>query len=140
MTDDALAPEKEERIREAFRRVPFAHHLGIELGEMKRGEAILHFEVRDELRRNNGFVHGGVIASLADTAAAFAILTMLETEETTTTVDMTIHYLRPLLNGQATARARVLRAGRRIITTSVDVFDETKRVAATAITSFIKLV
>jgi len=139
MTDDALTPEKEERIREAFRGVPFAHHLGIELGEMKRGEAILHLEVRDELRRNNGFVHGGVIASLADTAAAFAILTMLETEETTTTVDMTIHYLRPLLKGQATARARVLRAGRRIITTSVDVFDETKRVAATAITSFIKL-
>jgi len=140
MTDDALTPEKEERIREAFRDVPFAQHLGIELGEMKRGEAILHLEVRDELRRNNGFVHGGVIASLADTAAAFAILTMLETEETTTTVDMTIHYLRPLLKGQATARARVLRAGRRIITTSVDVFDETKRVAATAITSFIKLV
>ena len=139
MTDDRLAPEREERIREAFLGVPFARHLGIELGEMKRGEASLHLLIRDELRRNNGFVHGGVVASLADTAAAFAILTLLEAEETTTTVDMTIHYMRPLLQGRATARARVLRAGRRIITISVDVLDDSKVVAATALTTFIKL-
>ncbi|HKC64424.1 MAG TPA: PaaI family thioesterase [Pyrinomonadaceae bacterium] len=139
MTDDRLKPEKEERIREAFRGVPFAHHLGIELGELRRGEATLQLSIRDELRRNNGFVHGGVIASLADTAAAFAILTMLEAEETTTTVDMTIHYMRPLVQGLATARARVMRAGRRIITISVDVLDESKAVAATALTTFIKL-
>ncbi|PYS52466.1 MAG: hypothetical protein DMF68_01450 [Acidobacteria bacterium] len=139
MTDDALTPEKEERIREAFRNVPFAQHLGIELGELKRGEASLHLSIRDEMRRNNGFVHGGVTASLADTAAAFAILTILEAEETTTTIDMTIHYMRPLVQGRASARARVLRAGRRIITISVDVLDESKTVAATALTTFIKL-
>lgn len=139
MTEDSLTPEREERIREAFLRVPFAQHLGIELGEMKYGEATLHLSIRDEMRRNNGFVHGGVIASLADTAAAFAILTMLETEETTTTVDMTIHYMRPLVQGQATARARVVRAGRRIITISVDVLDESKTATATALLTFIKL-
>ena len=73
MTDEeALTPEEEQRIREAFRGVPFARFLGIELGEMKRGRATLHLEIRDELRRNNGFTHGGVVASLADTAAAFA--------------------------------------------------------------------
>jgi len=144
MTDDdaaasALAPEQERRIREAFEEVPFARFLGIELGELKRGQATLHLDIRDELRRNNGFTHGGVVASLADTAAAFAILTLLEPDQTTTTIDLTIHYLRPLKSGRASAQARVLRAGRRVQVISVEVLDESKALAATALTSFIKL-
>ncbi|HEX8888967.1 MAG TPA: PaaI family thioesterase [Pyrinomonadaceae bacterium] len=139
MTDDTLTPEQERRIREAFRAVPFARFLGIELGEMKRGEAKLHLEMRDELLRNNGVAHGGVVASLADTAAAFAILTLLEPHETTTTIDLTIHYLRPLLTGRATANARVVRAGRRVLVISVEVTDETETLTATALTSFIEL-
>ena len=135
----SLTPEEEERIREAFERVPFVHLLKIELGEVKRGAATLYLEVRDELRQNNGVVHGGVIASLVDTAAAFAILTSLEKGQTTTTVDLTIHYLRPLLEGRVTAEARVLRAGRRIIAITVDILDETQALAATALTSFIRL-
>jgi uncharacterized protein (TIGR00369 family) len=139
MTDDALTPDEEQRIRKAFREVPFARFLGIELGEMRRGEATLHLEIRDELRRNNGFTHGGVVASLADTAAAFAILTLLEPDQTTTTIDLTIHYLRPLIEGRATAIARVVRAGRRVLVSSVDVLDDKEALAATALTSFIKL-
>jgi len=140
MTDEAaLTPEQEQRIREAFRGVPFARFLGIELGEMKRGAATLQLEIRDELRRNNGFAHGGVVASLADTAAAFAILTLLEPSETTTTIDLTIHYLRPLVKGRATAEARIVRAGRRVLVISVDVLDDAKALVATALTSFINL-
>jgi uncharacterized protein (TIGR00369 family) len=138
-TDAPLTPEEERRIREAFERVPFAHLLQLELGEMKRGAATLHLKVRDVLRQNNGVVHGGVIASLVDTAAAFAILTLLERDQTSTTVDLTIHYLRPLLSGQSTAQARVVRAGRRIMVITVDVLDETKTLVATALTSFIRL-
>jgi uncharacterized protein (TIGR00369 family) len=139
MTDDALAPDHEERLRRAFNNVPFARFLGINLGALKRGEATLHLDLRDEMRRENGFAHGGVVASLADTAAAFAILTLSESSMTTTTVDLTIHYLRPLLKGQVTAQARVRRAGRRLIVVSVDVLGEAESLVATALTSFIML-
>ena len=140
MTADApLTPEEEQRLREAFESVPFAHLLQLELGEMKRGVATLHLEVRDDLKQNNGVVHGGVIASLVDTAAAFAILTLLERDQTSTTVDLTIHYLRPLLRGRSTAQARVVRAGRRIMVITVDVLDEAETLVATALTSFIRL-
>ncbi|MDT4952380.1 MAG: hypothetical protein QOJ02_518 [Acidobacteriota bacterium] len=140
MTEEHLTGAQEQRIREAFESIPFAHLLGIELGELKRGRATMYLEVRDELRRNSGVAHGGAIASLADTAAAFAILTLLEPDQTTTTIDLTIHYLRPLIKGRATAHARVLRAGRRIIVISIEVLDETKALAATALTSFMKLI
>jgi uncharacterized protein (TIGR00369 family) len=137
--DDRLTPEQERRVREAFEEIPFARLLGIELGELRRGAATLHLEARDELKRNRGILHGGVVASLADTAAAFAVLTLGEAGDATTTVDLTVHYLRPLAAGRATARARVLRAGRRILSISVEVLDENQALAATALTSFIRL-
>ena len=139
MTGEPLDEAQEQRIRAVFEKIPYAHLLGVELGELRRGEATLYLEMRDELRRNNGVAHGGAIASLVDTAAAFAILTQLEPDQTTTTIDLTIHYLRPLVKGRAAAHARVLRAGRRIIVISIEVLDETKALAATALTSFMVL-
>jgi len=136
---EALTPEEEHRIHEAFEHVPFAHLLNLELGEIAPGAATIHIEVRDELRQNRGVVHGGVIASLIDTAAAFALLTLLKRDQTSTTVDLTIHYLRPLLEGRVTAEARVIRAGRRLAVIGVDVLDDTQTVVATALTSFLKL-
>lgn len=139
-TEESLTPDEFERLQQAFEQVPFAHLLQLELGEMRRGSATLYMEVRDELRQNKGVVHGGAIASLVDTAAAFAILTILEKEERSTTIDLTIHYLRPLIEGRAKAHARVVRAGRRILTITVDVLDESEAIVATALTSFIRLV
>ena len=134
-----LTDAERQRIQEAFESVPFAHLIGIELGEFERGAATLHLAVRDALRQNRGVVHGGVTASLIDTASAFAILTLLEPAQSTTTVDLTIHYLRPIWEGRITARARVLRAGRRLVAVTVDVSDEAGTLVATALTSYLRL-
>ena len=139
MTESPLTADELRRIHEAFARVPYAHLLGIEVGEIKRAAATLYFHVRDELIQNRGVVHGGATASLIDTASAFAILTMLEPHETTTTIDLTVHYLRPLTTGRVTARAVVRRAGRRVLCVSVDVTDENENLAATALTSYLRL-
>jgi acyl-CoA thioesterase len=135
----SLSAQEMRRVQEAFEKVPYAHLLGIELGEFERGAATLYLTVRDDLRQNRGVVHGGATASLIDTASAFAILTLLEPNETTTTIDLTIHYLRPLTKGRATASATVRRAGRRVLTVSVDVLDEAQALVATAVTSYLRL-
>src|SRR5229473_2215431 len=70
MNENKLNEARVARIHEAFASVPYAKFLGLELGEMKPGEANLHLEVRDELRQNRGVVHGGAVASLIDTATA----------------------------------------------------------------------
>ena len=139
MTSTMLTDAERQRIEEAFASVPFAHLIGIKLGEFERGAATLHLAVRDPLRQNRGVVHGGVTASLIDTASAFAILTMLEPDQSTTTIDLTVHYLRPIWDGEATARARVLRAGRRLIVVTVDVINEAGNLVATALTSYLRL-
>lgn len=139
MKEGTLTAIERQRILDAFAAVPFAHMLGIELESVERGEAVVRLKIRDELRQNHGIIHGGVTASLIDTAAAFVILTQLEEGQTTTTVDLTIHYLRPLVQGAATARARIVRGGRRIIIAAVDVYDDANILAATALTTYIRL-
>jgi uncharacterized protein (TIGR00369 family) len=127
------------RIRQAINRVPFATLLGIELEQAERGSATLRLNIRHELRQIHGVMHGGAIASLIDTATAFAIVTLLEDEEKFSTVDLMVNYVRPLKEGTATATARVLRAGRRLITVSADVFDDGGNLAATALSTYLKL-
>lgn len=140
MNDAPLTADELRLIEEAFARVPFARLLGIRLGEIKRGEATLHMEARPELMQNDGILHGGALASLLDTATAFAVVTLLEPGQTTATIDLTIHYLRPILHGNVAAHARVLRAGRRLVVLTVDVTDARGELAATAITTYSKRV
>jgi uncharacterized protein (TIGR00369 family) len=139
MSENELDPARVARAREAFASVPYARLLGLELGEMSRGEVTIHLEVRDELRQNQGVVHGGAVASLIDTAAAFAVLTQLELNERVTTTDLTIHYLRPVSAGRLTATARIVRGGRRLLVLSVEVTNDQQVPVATAVTSYIKL-
>jgi len=134
-----LDPEKLSRARAAFASVPYAKFLGLELGDMTAGEVSVHLRVRDELLQNLGVVHGGAVASLIDTASAFAVLSQIELHERVTTTDLTIHYLRPITSGRMTARARVVRGGRRLFVLAVDVTDEHERLVATAVTSYIKI-
>src|SRR6478672_9194898 len=121
MIETSLPAERRERIERAIESVPYARLLGIQLEKAVPGEAVLTLAIRPELSQNHGVVHGGAIASLIDTATAFAILTLLEPDERVTTVDLTINYLRPGLAGQLRATARVLRQGRRLLATSAEV-------------------
>jgi acyl-CoA thioesterase len=139
MTEAEITTAQLGRIKKAMATVPFAKLLGIELDDIGSGSATLGLKIRKELKQNHGVVHGGAIASLIDTATAFAILSVLEPTEKVTTVDLTISYLRPLTVGRATAVARVLRAGRRLIVVSAEVFDKDGKLASTALSTYTKL-
>jgi len=134
-----LTAAQTRRLRAAANAVPFSRLLGIELVEVASGSATLSLEVRDDLKQNHGVVHGGAIASLIDSAMAYAIIPLLTAKEKVTTVDLTISYLRPLTRGQATAKATVVRAGRRLFVVTAEVFDDDGKLAATALSTYIKL-
>jgi len=120
-------------------KVPFAKLLGIELDSVEPGHAVLSMKIREEHKQNHGVVHGGGVAALIDSAMALAIMPLLAEDERTTTVDLTIHYLRPLTEGTARASARVVRAGRRVITVSAELFDDKEKLAATALSTYLRL-
>ena len=139
MSGTKITAAQTRRIQKAVDSVPYAHLLGIELDDISKGAATLGLDVRKELTQNHGVVHGGAIASIIDTAMAFAIITLLAPREKVTTVDLTISYLRPLTKGRITAVAKVVRAGRRLFAVSADVFDDDGKLATTALSTYIKL-
>lgn len=139
MNFSGLTDSQQTRVEQAIRSVPFAKFLGIQLESIEPGKATMTLQIREELKQNAGVVHGGVVASLIDSATAFAILPLLKDDERTTTVDLTISYLRPLIGGIVSATARVVREGGRIVVVSADLFDDTGNLAATALSTYIKL-
>lgn len=120
--------------------VPFAKLLGIELESQEPGVAVLSMKMREDLKRNGGIAHGGAVATLIDSAMAFAIMPLLAENEHSMTVDLTIHYLRPVSEGSARATARVVRAGKRVITVSAELFDSNEKLAATAISTYLRVI
>lgn len=139
MNNEKLTTEQIERIQKALASVPFAKLLGIELETVAPGTATLSLQITNDLKQNNGVVHGGAIASLIDSATAFAIISVLPPDEKATTADLTISYLRPLKEGRAHSTARVLRAGRRLIVVSAELVDDAGKLIATALTTYIKI-
>lgn len=139
MNLEALSESQLKRIEAAIQNVPFASLVGIELESVGPGVASMTLEVRDVLRQNNGVVHGGAIATLIDSVAAFAVIPLLADDETATTVDLTVTYIRPLLSGTATATARVLREGSRVIALSAEVLDDSGQLSATGLTTYLRI-
>ena len=139
MNCSGLSEAQKNRIERAINEVPFGKLLGIRLDSVAPGVATMTLPIRDDLRQNNQVVHGGAVAALVDSTAAFAVIPLLKEDETTTTVDLTISYLRPLVNGEAKATAKVLREGSRIINISAEILDDEGNLAATALMTFIKL-
>lgn len=139
MTETKLTAAQLKRIDKALNSVPYAKLLGLELVEISPGNATLNMAVRKELTQNHGVVHGGAIASLIDSATAFAIISLLEPKERVTTVDLTISFLRPVTEGKLRSTARVIRAGRRLFSVSAEVFDSRGRLTATALTTYIRI-
>ncbi|ERJ17475.1 Phenylacetic acid degradation protein PaaD [Salinisphaera shabanensis E1L3A] len=88
----------------------FSVFLGAELTKFEPGEAELTLLVRDELKQQHGFVHGGVVSYLADNSLGFvggSVLTDVVTSE------YKINYARPAIGEKLVARASVLASGKR---------------------------
>ncbi|GAA1120538.1 PaaI family thioesterase [Nocardiopsis composta] len=98
---------------------PFSVLLGTRLTAFGGGEAVLELDVRDELRQQNGFVHGGVLGYLADNTLTFAAGTAAGAD--LVTAGFSIDYLRPAGGVLLRARARVVRAGRTRVACRCDV-------------------
>ena len=139
MTKPKLTAAQVERISNALDSVPYAKLLGISLVQIDSGTATLKMPVRKQLTQNHGVVHGGAMASLIDSATAFAIISLLEPEEKVTTVDLTISYLRPVTEGTLNCAAKVVRSGRRLLVVSAEVLDDAQRLVATALSTYIKI-
>jgi len=134
-----ITDEQREYAANALRGLPFSKLIGMELVDLRPDEAMIKIEMRDDLRQPSGVLHGGVTAALIDTAMAFAVRTRLGLTEATTTINLTVHYLRPHVAGTFICTAKIVRAGKRIFTVSAEVVNEQQEMIATAIATFTRV-
>jgi uncharacterized protein (TIGR00369 family) len=134
-----LTDEQRQRAANAVAKLPLGKLLGMRLTDIRPNEASIEITMHDDLRQPNGVLHGGVTATLIDTAMAFAVILHLGEGETTATVDLTIHYVRPHTEGVATCTAKIVRAGKRFFTVSAEVTNESGKLIATAISTYTRV-
>jgi uncharacterized protein (TIGR00369 family) len=110
-----------ERIAAIFAAQPMLAHLGITLGEVAAGRCALHLPRQPALTQQNGFLHAGALTTLADTACGFAAYTLMPEGANVLTAEFKLNLLRPA-DGDAVARAEVIRAGRLLSVARADIF------------------
>lgn len=113
-------PNYRQASREAFEGQAFAELLGMTVGHIAPGELDIHLLPDDRHLQHDGIVHGGVLATMADTAVAMAAHTLVAASERVVTVEFKISYLRPAGAEPLICRGRVLRPGRSITTSEAE--------------------
>jgi acyl-CoA thioesterase len=136
---DLITDEQRAFAANSLHSLPFSKLIGMKLVDLQPDTAVISIEMRDDLRQPSGVLHGGVTATLIDTAMSFAVRTRLAPTEATATIDLTIHYLRPHISGTFTCTANIVRAGKRIFTVSADVVNEDGKHIATAVSTYTRL-
>lgn len=113
------------------RAVPYWRTLGLELKKVVPGRAVFEAESRPELMQN-AVVHGGVLASIADSACAVAGISQVFPANYATTINLQMAYLKPLVQGKFRAEGKCVKAGKTILFCEAVVYDEKDVVICTA--------
>jgi len=110
----------------------FHSWMGMELVGAEPGRVEISLEAADHHLNLQGLLHGGVIATLADTATGLAVRTMVPAGRRHVTVQLDVHYLRPGAPGRVTAVGTTVRLGTSIGYAEADVLDAKGRLLARA--------
>jgi uncharacterized protein (TIGR00369 family) len=116
----------------------FPAHCGFEVDRVERGIFETRLAVRPEHRQQDGFVHAGVMATMADHTAGYAAFTLVSESERILTIEFKINYFKPAVGDTLLCRSTVINEGRTILVSQSDVFSvfngTEKRVARATVT------
>ena len=110
---------------------PFAAFIGISIDEFSKGRVRCSVNLLEHHMNNGGRVHGGVLTSLADTAAGAAVRTLRPEGMLTATTDLSISFIRPPTSDELTALAEGIHAGKSLYRVEIGIFCSDKLVAKT---------
>jgi uncharacterized protein (TIGR00369 family) len=121
-----------EELRGLVADTPFYRWSGMAISDAEDGSVTLALELADHHLNIQGLAHGGVIATLADAAMGLSLRSALEAGRRHVSVEIGVHYLRPVTRGRVRAIGRAVRIGREIAYAQADVLDATDQLLARA--------
>ncbi len=126
-----ISPELQQALMERIQSIAITETLQMEVLEAGPGSCTVRIPRQ---RRYDGIydsLHGGILATLADSVAAYAILTLTGADQPMATTDLNIRFLAPCLTG-VTAKAKVIKQGRTMCPAGVELFDDNDALVAVA--------
>jgi uncharacterized protein (TIGR00369 family) len=117
-----LSKQRAAFLAEDFRR-GFIEHCGFYARRSDYGIFESEIAVEDRHRQQDGFIHAGVMATMADHTAGYAAFTTVDPEFQILTVEFKINFLKPAFGRKLRCRARVIRGGSRVIVAESEVTD-----------------
>lgn len=114
-------PDFAQAVRASFDRQGAMSHLGTRLVRIEPGVCVLEQPFGPAVAQQQGLFHGGMIAAVADVAGGYAALSMAEAGQEALTVEYKINFLAPARGEILVATGQVVRAGRSLIITRIEV-------------------
>ena len=119
----ALEPVYKKAVLERINKIPIVDTLQMDISGLDEGFCEVKVERKPGYDGVFESFHGGLLMTIADSAACFAIFTKTGPEVTLTTTDMNIRFLAPCLT-DVTVRANIIKTGRTLCPVAVDLYDE----------------
>ena len=110
------------RIRDSFAKQSAMALIHAEIPVIEEGRAEIEIPHWDGVLQQHGFVHGGVVGMIADSAAGYAAMTVVPEGTSVLTVEYKINMVAPANGDKIVAKGSVLRAGRTLLLTKADVY------------------
>ena len=114
-------PDYADVVRESFSRQTMMASMGVSIVRIAPGEVDLEMPHAPAFCQQNGYLHAGATASLADSANGYAALTLAPAGSDVLAVEFKINLLAPARGERFIARGRVVRAGRTLTVCLADV-------------------
>jgi uncharacterized protein (TIGR00369 family) len=102
----------------------FIKHCGFEAEVIRRGTFQSRVKIEEHHRQQDGFIHAGVMATLADHTAGYAAFTTVPEDYQILTIEFKVNFLRPAHGEKLVCRSRIIREGLQIIIGESEVFDQ----------------
>jgi len=135
---NAPDPAFAERVRESFARQKAMALVGASLARVEAGEVEVALPFRDDLTQQKGFVHGGIIGMIADTACGYAAFSLMPAGGSLVTVEYKMNILKPG-RGALRALGTVIRPGRTLTVARAEVYAEDGSHVATMLQTLMAL-
>ena len=132
----AIDPTLLGRLRERFHSHPVKQFLQFEITGLELDRCEMTLEFHRDIDSGAGNIHGGALATLADTAIAVALATNFDGKMGFATSNLNIHYLRRA-RGRVNATATILKKGSKVCVGQVEMRDEKGDLVATATGDFV---
>src|SRR5215831_18199233 len=115
-------PEYAEHIRTSFARQAIMQLIGANLGRVEPGFVEITLPYREDLTQQHGYLHAGIVSTIADSACGYAALSLMPSDSEVLTVEFKVNLLRPAKGVSFVARSGVIKAGRTLSVVTADVF------------------